>query len=254
MANLLQLDRIEKYYGNRSSLTKALNGISFNVEPQEFLCLMGTSGSGKTTLLNVISTIDKVTAGHIYLGDTDIPKLKGSELGKFRREEIGFIFQDFNLLDTLTAYENIALALSIQNVPARTIDRKIKTIARELGIKDVLDKFPYQMSGGQKQRVASARAIVADPKIILADEPTGALDSRSARLLLEIFQHMNRDLGATILMVTHDAFVASFASRVIFIKDGKIFKELYKGDKTRKDFFDEIINIMTLLGGDLSSC
>lgn len=254
MATLLQLERIEKYYGNRSSLTKALNGISFDVEKGEFLCLMGTSGSGKTTLLNVISTIDKVTAGHIYLGDTDITKLKGGALDKFRREEIGFIFQDFNLLDTLTAYENIALALSIQNVHAKTIDQKVKKIANELGIKDVLNKFPYQLSGGQKQRVASARAVITEPKIILADEPTGALDSRSAKMLLEVFQHMNHKLGATLLMVTHDAFVASYASRVIFIKDGKIFKELYLGDKSRKDFFDEIINIMTLLGGDLSSC
>lgn len=253
MTNILEIERVEKYYGNRSSLTKALENISFGVEDKEFLCLMGTSGSGKTTLLNVISTIDKVTAGHIYLGDTDITKLKGAALNKFRREEIGFIFQDFNLLDTLTAYENIALALSIQNVSARSIDRRVKKIAAELGIKDVLDKFPYQMSGGQKQRVASARAVVTEPKIILADEPTGALDSRSARMLLEIFQRMNTKLGATILMVTHDALVASYASRVIFIKDGKIFQEIYKGNATRKVFFDQIIDVMTLLGGDLNN-
>lgn len=253
MTNILEIERVEKYYGNRSSLTKALENISFGVEDKEFLCLMGTSGSGKTTLLNVISTIDKVTAGHIYLGDTDITKLKGAALNKFRREEIGFIFQDFNLLDTLTAYENIALALSIQNVSARSIDRRVKKIAAELGIEDVLDKFPYQMSGGQKQRVASARAVVTEPKIILADEPTGALDSRSARMLLEIFQRMNTKLGATILMVTHDALVASYASRVIFIKDGKIFQEIYKGNATRKVFFDQIIDVMTLLGGDLNN-
>ena len=251
--NILQIDRIEKYYGNRSSLTKALDGISFTVQNNEFLCLMGTSGSGKTTLLNVISTIDKVTAGHIYLGNIDITKLKGNSLNKFRREEIGFIFQDFNLLDTLTAYENIALALSIQNAPKHKIETRVKKIAQELGIKEVLNKFPYQMSGGQKQRVASARAIVTEPKIILADEPTGALDSRSAKMLLEIFEHMNTKLGATILMVTHDAFVASYATRVIFIKDGKLFKEIYKGDASRKDFFDQIIDVMTLLGGDLSN-
>ena len=252
MKNILQIERVEKYYGNRSSLTKALDNISFTVTDQEFLCLMGTSGSGKTTLLNVVSTIDRVTAGHIYLGDTDITKLKGNTLNKFRREEIGFIFQDFNLLDTLTAYENIALALSIQNQSPRQIKEKIKKIAGELGIKDILDKFPYQMSGGQKQRVASARAIVTEPKIILADEPTGALDSRSAKMLLEVLQRMNVKLGATILMVTHDAFVASYSSRVIFIKDGKLFKELYRGDASRKEFFDQIIDVMTLMGGDLS--
>ena len=252
MKNILEIERVEKYYGNRSSLTKALDNISFTVENKEFLCLMGTSGSGKTTLLNMISTIDRVTAGHIYLGDTDITKLKGNALNKFRREEIGFIFQDFNLLDTLTAYENIALALSIQNQSPHQIAAKIQKIAGELEIKDVLSKFPYQMSGGQKQRVASARAMITEPKIILADEPTGALDSRSAKMLLEILQRMNSKLGATILMVTHDAFVASYASRVIFIKDGKIFKELYRGDATRKQFFDQIINVMTLMGGDLS--
>ena len=253
MTNILEIDRVEKYYGNRSSLTKAINNISFKVEQSEFLCLMGTSGSGKTTLLNLISTTDKVTAGHIYLGDTDITKLKGSALNKFRREEIGFIFQDFNLLDTLTAYENIALALSIQNVPAKKIASRIHKIATELGIKDILNKFPYQISGGQKQRVASARAIITEPKIVLADEPTGALDSKSARMLLEVFQHLNQHLGTTILMVTHDAFVASYAERVIFIKDGKLFKEIYKGDLSRKQFFDQIIDVMTLLGGDLSN-
>ena len=252
MSNILEIARVEKYYGNRSSLTKAIDNLSFSVAQNEFLCLMGTSGSGKTTLLNVISTIDKVTAGHIYLGETDITKLKGAALNKFRREEIGFIFQDFNLLDTLTAYENIALALSIQNVPARKIDARVKKIATELGIKEVLDKFPYQMSGGQKQRVACARAIVTEPKIILADEPTGALDSKSAKMLLEQLQFLNAKLGATILMVTHDAFVASYAKRVIFIKDGKLFKELYRGDASRKEFFDQIIDVMTLLGGDLN--
>ena len=212
---------------------------------------MGASGSGKTTLLNVISTIDKVTSGHIYVGGEDITKLKGNQLNKFRREELGFIFQDFNLLDTLTAYENIALALSIQNVSASEIDQKIKKVAEELDIKEVLKKYPYQMSGGQKQRVASARAIVTDPKLILADEPTGALDSKSAKMLLEKFNYLD-ELGATILMVTHDAFTASYARRVIFIKDGKIFKEIHKGNDSRKEFFDKIIDVVTLLGGDLN--
>jgi len=191
MENILKVDKIEKYYGSRSSLTKAIYNLSFEVEKGEFVAIMGASGSGKTTLLNVISTIDKVTSGHIYVGGEDITKLKGNQLNKFRREELGFIFQDFNLLDTLTAYENIALALSIQNVSASEIDRKIKKVAEELDIKEVLKKYPYQMSGGQKQRVASARAIVTDPKLILADEPTGALDSKSARQLLENFEFLN---------------------------------------------------------------
>lgn len=252
MENILKLEKIEKYYGNRSSLTKAIDNISFEVNKGEFVAIMGASGSGKTTLLNCISTIDKVTSGHIYVGGEDITKLKGNNLNKFRREELGFIFQDFNLLDTLTAYENIALALSIQNVKQSIIDEKIKHVANELSIKDVLKKYPYQMSGGQRQRVASARAIITDPKLILADEPTGALDSKSARMLLNIFEKLNKSLEATILMVTHDAFTASYASRVIFIKDGKIFSEIMKGEDTRKEFFDKIIDVVTLLGGDLN--
>lgn len=251
MENILKVQKIEKYYGSRSSLTKAIDNLSFEVSKGEFVAIMGASGSGKTTLLNCISTIDKVTSGHIFVGGCDITKLKGNELNKFRREELGFIFQDFNLLDTLTAYENIALALSIQNVSASMIEQKIKKVAAELDIKDVLGKYPYQMSGGQKQRVASARAIVTDPKLILADEPTGALDSKSAKMLLEKFQFLD-DLGATILMVTHDAFTASYARRVIFIKDGKIFKEIHKGECSRKEFFDKIIDVVTLLGGDLN--
>lgn len=250
--NILKIDKIEKYYGSKSSLTKAINNISFDVEKGEFVAIMGQSGSGKTTLLNVISTIDRVTSGHIYVGGEDITKLKGNALNRFRREELGFIFQDFNLLDTLTAYENIALALSIQNVKTSEIDEKIKNVAKELDIKDILNKYPYQMSGGQKQRVASARAIITNPKLILADEPTGALDSKSARMLLEKLNYLNEELKATILMVTHDAFTASYATRVIFIKDGKIFNEIVRGDNTRKEFFDKIIDVVTLLGGDLN--
>ncbi len=249
MENILKVENIEKYYGSRSSLTKAIDNLSLTVEKGEFVAIMGSSGSGKTTLLNVISTIDRVTSGHIYVAGKDITKLKGNELNKFRREELGFIFQDFNLLDTLTAYENIALALSIQNVSARNIDERIKKVTDELGIKSVLSKYPYQMSGGQKQRVASARAIVTNPKLVLADEPTGALDSKSAKMLLEKFNYLD-ELGATILMVTHDAFTASYSRRVIFIKDGKIFKEIHRGSDTRKEFFDKIIDVVTLLGGD----
>ena len=238
MEHIVEIKRIEKYYGNKSSLTKAIDGISFDVDKGEFVAIMGASGSGKTTLLNCISTIDKVTAGNIYVGGIDITKLKNKELNRFRREELGFIFQDFNLLDTLTAYENIALALSIQNVGAKEIDSKIKKVAYDLDIEDVLNKYPYQMSGGQKQRVASARAIITNPKLILADEPTGALDSKSSKMLLERFNHLNKNLMATILMVTHDAFTASYASRVIFIKDGRIFNELLRAGRSRKEFFD----------------
>ena len=252
MENILKVDKIEKYYGSRSSLTKAIDNLSFEVDKGEFVAIMGASGSGKTTLLNVISTIDRVTSGHIYVGGEDITKLKGNQLNKFRREELGFIFQDFNLLDTLTAYENIALALSIQNANVSEIEEKIKKVADELDIKDILKKYPYQMSGGQKQRVASARAIITDPKLILADEPTGALDSKSAKMLLERFNYLNEELSATILMVTHDAFTASYAQRVVFIKDGKIFKEIHKGNDSRKEFFDKIIDVVTLLGGDLN--
>ena len=251
MESILKVDKIEKYYGSRSSLTKAIDNLSFEVDKGEFVAIMGASGSGKTTLLNVISTSDNVTSGHIYVAGVDITKLKGNELNKFRREELGFIFQDFNLLDTLTAYENIALSLSIQNVSAKEIDTKIKKVAEELDIKDVLKKYPYQMSGGQKQRVASARAIITDPKLVLADEPTGALDSKSAKMLLEKFNYLD-ELGATILMVTHDAFTASYARRVIFIKDGKLFKELHRGECSRKEFFDKIIDVVTLLGGDMN--
>ena len=252
MKKILTIDKIEKYYGNKSSLTKAINNISFEVEEGEFIAIMGASGSGKTTLLNCISTIDRVTSGHIYLEDLDITKLKGNNLNKFRREDLGFIFQDFNLLDTLTAYENIALALSIQNIEAKEIEKRIQKVAKELDIKEVLSKYPYQMSGGQKQRIASARAIITNPKLVLADEPTGALDSKSSKMLLERFQYLNETLHTTILMVTHDAFTASYASRVIFIKDGKIFDEIHKGEATRKEFFNQIINVVTLLGGDLN--
>lgn len=253
MSNVLDVRNIEKFYGNRSNLTKAIDNISFKVEKGEFVGIMGASGSGKTTLLNCISTIDRVTSGSIIINGYDITKIKGNKLNKFRREELGFIFQDFNLLDTLTAYENIALALTIQKVSPKEIEKRIDEIARKLGITDILSKYPYQVSGGQKQRIASARAIITNPKIVLADEPTGSLDSKSARQLLENFEYLNNDLNATILMVTHDAFTASYADRILFIKDGKIFNELIKGNDTRKQFFEKIIEVQTLLGGDLNN-
>lgn len=252
MEHLLTIENIEKYYGNRSNLTKAIDDISLTVDKGEFVAIMGASGSGKTTLLNCISTIDRVTAGHIYLEGMDVTMLKGKDLHRFRSEKLGFIFQDFNLLDTLTAYENIALALSIQKKPAKDIDERVRLVAEQLGITDVLEKYPYQMSGGQKQRVASARAIVTSPKIVLADEPTGALDSKSAKLLLERLRSLNSEHEATILMVTHDSFTASYAGRAVFIKDGKIFHEISRGDSSRKEFFDKIIDVVTLLGGDMS--
>ena len=252
MEKILEVKNIEKYYGNKSNLTKAIDNISFDVEKGEFVGIMGASGSGKTTLLNCISTIDKVTSGKIIINGEDITTLRGNNLNKFRREELGFIFQDFNLLDTLTCYENIALALTIQRVKPREIDKRVKDIAEKLGIKDILKKYPYQISGGQKQRVASSRAIITNPKMILADEPTGALDSKSARQLLETFEYLNKTLNATLLVVTHDAFSASYANRIIFIRDGKIFNEIVKGNDTRKQFFEKIIEVQTLLGGDLN--
>lgn len=239
MSLILKIENIEKYYGNRSNLTKAIDGISFDVEEGEFVAIMGASGSGKTTLLNCISTIDRVTSGHIYVAGEDVTKLKGNQLNKYRSHELGFIFQDFNLLDTLTAYE-------------KDISKRVNEVARKLDIQDVLQKYPYEMSGGQRQRVASARAIITNPKLVLADEPTGALDSKSSKMLLTSFNHLNTDFKTTILMVTHDAFTASYASRVIFIKDGKIFNEIRKGAQTRKEFFDKIIDVVTLLGGDLN--
>ena len=250
MKNILKVEKIEKYYGNKDNITKAIDNISFRVDKGEFVGIMGPSGSGKTTLLNCISTIDTVTTGNIIINDKDITKMKSKQLENFRKDELGFIFQDFNLLDTLTAYENIALALTICKINYGEINKRITNIADKLNIKDILNKYPYEMSGGQKQIVAAARAIITNPSLILADEPTGALDSKSAKVLLESMEKLNKDLNATIMMVTHDAFTASYASRILFIKDGKIFNELVRGNDSRKDFFNKIIEVVTLLGGD----
>ena len=229
MGNILKIENIEKYYGSKSSLTKAIDNISFEVEKGEFVAIMGSSGSGKTTLLNCISTIDKVTAGHIFVGGTDITKLKGNDLNKFRREELGFIFQDFNLLDTLTAYENIALALSIQNANSKEIDQRIKKVSKELDIESVLNKYPYQMSGGQKQRVASARAIVTNPKLILADEPTGNLDPETAWDIMTLLNDINAR-GTTVVVATHAKdIVDRMKKRVIQIEEGNIIRDDKKG-------------------------
>lgn len=250
MNTILKVENIEKYYGNRDNLTKAIDNINFQLCEGEFVGIMGPSGSGKTTLLNCISTIDNVTTGKIIIDGDDITRLKARKLDEFRQSKLGFIFQDFNLLDTLTAYENIALALTIKGEKTDKIDGKVKEVAGHLGIDHILQKYPYQISGGEKQRVASARAIVTGPSLVLADEPTGALDSKSSRLLLERFESLNNDLNTTILMVTHDAFTASYAHRILFIKDGKIFNELVRGKDSRKDFFNKIIEVITLLGGD----
>ncbi|WP_203333558.1 ABC transporter ATP-binding protein [Planococcus beigongshangi] len=253
MQNILTVDKIEKYYGNKGNVTKAIDNISFSVNKGEFLGIMGPSGSGKTTLLNCISTVDSITTGKITINEKDITKLKAKSLEKFRRDELGFIFQDFNLLDMLTAYENIALALTIQKRGAKEIDRLINEVAAKLGIEAILSQYPFQLSGGQKQRVACARAMVTEPSLILADEPTGALDSTSSRLLLDSFEKLNQEDQSTIIMVTHDSFTASYTNRILFIKDGRVFNELVRGNDTRKEFFNKIIEVVTLLGGDVSN-
>ncbi len=250
---ILKVEHLSKVYGKDENKVVALDDVSFSVEKGEFVAIMGASGSGKTTLLNTISTIDYVTSGHILVGDKDITELKEDEKADFRKDNLGFIFQDFNLLDTLNIEENIALALIINGEDQNKVDKKVESIALKLGIKDILKKFPYEVSGGQKQRCACARALINNPKIILADEPTGALDSKSSRMLLETMDDMNDKLKATILMVTHDSFSASFCKRVLFLKDGKIFNEIIRGEKTRKEFFNEILDVLTLLGGDVGN-
>ena len=248
---MLQVRNIEKYYGSKNNVTKALDRVSFEVDDGEFIAIMGASGSGKTTLLNCISTIDRPTSGSIQVDGEELTGLRGRALTRFRRERLGFIFQDCNLLDTLTAFENIALSLSILRTPAAQIRDRVEETAELLGIGDCLDKYPYQMSGGQQQRCAAARAIVTRPALVLADEPTGALDSKSSRLLLERLEVLNRERGATILMVTHDAFTASCCRRVVFLRDGKIFAQLERDGGDRRAFFQQIIRVVTQLGGEM---
>lgn len=250
MDEILKIDSIEKYYGNKGNILKAIDDVSFEVQKGEFVGVMGPSGSGKTTLLNVIATIDEVSSGHIYLNGKDLTEMNKKEIARFRRENLGFIFQDFNLIDTLTIHENIALALTINKTNKNEIDGKVNSVAKDLGIEEILTKYPYEVSGGQKQRTACARALITNPKLILADEPTGALDSRSAQMLIEMISSLNKDFKATILMVTHDSFTASYCDRILFIKDGKIFTELVRGNNTRKQFFNQILDVVALLGGD----
>ena len=249
---MLKVEHIEKYYGSKNNVTKALDRVSFTVEDGEFIAIMGASGSGKTTLLNCISTIDTVSAGEILLDGEDVSQLPERELARFRRERLGFVFQDCNLLDTLTLEENIGLALTINHADAKEVRRRVRVVAERLGIENELAKFPYQVSGGQKQRAACARAMVAGQSLILADEPTGALDSTASKNLLEIMAKLNRELLVTILMVTHDAYSASYASRVLFLKDGRLFNELIRADRTRQIFYHEILDVLALLGGDVS--
>ena len=250
--SILQIVDLKKDYGEEPNITHALKGIQFEVDKGEFVGIMGASGSGKTTLLNCISTIDTATDGHIYLDGKDILEIREKDIARFRRESLGFIFQDFNLLDTLTISENIALALTINKVPAGEIDGRVREMAGKLNITDILDKYPYQVSGGQKQRCACARAIINQPKLILADEPTGALDSHSSQMLLSTIQSINEVLGATILMVTHDAFSASYANRILFLRDGAIFTEIFKGSDSRRTFFEKILDVLTMMGGGVS--
>ena len=249
-ARLLKVEDIKKVYGSEDSPTKALNGISFDVLEGEFLGIMGPSGSGKTTLLNCIATIIKPTSGRILLKGENISAFNSKNLAAYRGNRIGYLFQDFELLDNLTGRENILLPLSIHGVDSKTAESKLAEIASYLDITNVLDKFPSQMSGGQKQRVAAARSLVPEPAIILADEPTGALDTKSARTLMEKLKGMNEEKQRNILMVTHDANAASFCSRILFIQDGIIFHEIrHKQRESREDFYERILQVMAQLGG-----
>jgi len=247
---ILQVNNAIKYYSNGTVTTKALNGVSFNVQKGEFVAVMGASGSGKSTLLNVISTIEPLSGGDIQIDGVSLSALRESSLAEFRREKLGFIFQEYNLLDTLTIEENIALPLNLRKASVSETKREVARVAAALGVTPQLSKFPRELSGGERQRAACARAIVTNPAIVLADEPTGALDSRNSRLLMELFGVINRDFGATILMVTHDAIMGSYANRVLFLRDGKIYSELLRGDKERKEFYREIVTVTASLGGN----
>lgn len=250
MNTLLEINNVTKYYGSGDAVSKALNGVSFRMEQGEFTAVMGASGSGKSTLLNVIATIDRPNSGRILLGEKNIAEMREQELAAFRRDRLGFIFQEYNLLDTLTVAENIVLPLNLQKRPVQETQEKLQSVSASLEITEQLPKFPRQLSGGQRQRAACARALITDPALILADEPTGALDSANSKSLMQTFTLMNQQLGSTILMVTHDAVVGSYASRVLFLKDGQIWNELYRGTRTRQAMYQEILNIMAVLGGE----
>ena len=250
MNTLLEIKNVTKYFGSGDAVSKALNGVSFSMEQGEFTAVMGASGSGKSTLLNVIATIDRPSSGSILLEGRDIAEMREQELAAFRRDRLGFIFQEYNLLDTLTVAENIVLPLNLQKCPLRETEKRLAEAAASLEIIDQLSKFPRQLSGGQRQRAACARALITQPALILADEPTGALDSANSKGLMQTFTLMNQRLESTILMVTHDAVVGSYASRILFLKDGKIWNELYRGDRSRQAMYQEILNVMAVLGGE----
>ena len=252
MNEVLKLEHIQKYYGSKGNVTKAIQDISFSVQEGEFVGIMGASGSGKTTLLNCISTIDTVSAGHIYLNGTDVTEINEKQIARFRREHLGFVFQDFNLLDTLTISENIALALTINRVPAGEIDGRVREIAGKLNITDILDKYPYQVDGVYSGGGVCCRVGCVQSQRNVGDEPRGSLDSRSSQMRLSAFQSSHEDHGATILMVTHDAFSASYADRILFLRDGTIFTEIFKGSNSRRTFFEKILDVLTMTGGGVS--
>lgn len=246
---VLSIEQVGKLFGNKDSITCALSDVSLRINAQEFVAIMGPSGSGKSTLLNCVATIEPVSSGKIVVQGRDITRLRGAQLSRFRRDDLGFIFQDSNLLDTLTGYENIALALTLKGVAVRTIDSQVRLIANRLNVTDVLNKFPPHMSGGQRQRVAAARAIVGNPKLILADEPTGALDSRNSTILLETLKQLNETMDATIMMVTHDAYAASYSSRTVFIRDGRVFNQVFRGNDSREAYYRHLLDVVSFLGG-----
>ncbi len=242
--------KIRKIYGKKSNAQEVLKGIDIEVNKGEFVGIMGPSGSGKTTLLNVLCSIDHPSEGIVEINGQNLRSMKEKELANFRREQLGFIFQDYNLLDTLTVKENILLPFSISKLPKAVAESRLKELVELLGITDILNKYPNEVSGGQKQRTSAARALIANPSLVFADEPTGALDSKSATALLTNLETINKEKSSTIMMVTHDSVAASFCSRVLFLKDGRIYTELYRGDKTRQQFFQQILNTQSVLGGD----
>lgn len=251
MKEMLSVRNVTKHYNGGSVVTKALDGISFSVDKGEFVAVMGASGSGKSTLLNVIATIDRVGAGDIFIDGVNVCDMDENALSAFRRDKLGFVFQDYNLLDTLTIEENIVLPLNLKREPLDKTRDALQRVAAQLDIADQLKKFPRELSGGQRQRAACARALIASPALILADEPTGALDSRNSKLLMKTFDMMNGAFGSTILAVTHDASVGSYAARVLFLKDGKVFGECVRGDRSRREMYAEILSVTASLGGDV---
>ena len=250
---ILEVNNVKKVYTTRfgGNQVQALTDVSFSVEEGEYVAIMGESGSGKTTLLNILAALDKATAGQVILNGKNLSAIRERELSSFRRKNLGFVFQDFNLLDTFSIQDNIFLPLVLAGTGYNEMRSRLMPIAGKLGINEILGKYPYEVSGGQKQRAAVARALITNPQMILADEPTGALDSKAAESLLSMFQAINQE-GQTILMVTHDAFTASYAERILFLQDGEIFMELYKGNDERNVFFKKILDVLTMIGGGKS--